>query len=161
MSKRSVLMTVFALAVGLTVPFAVSAQSADPWFGTWKVNLDKSKYSPGPPPKSSVRKVEPWEGGLKQTVDTVNAQDQAIHTETSAKFDGKDYPVKGAPVANTTSAYTRIDDRTIQFVNKVDGKVTITTRIVFSPDGKIETGTQTGKNPQGQTVNNVIVWDRQ
>jgi hypothetical protein len=62
MSKRTVFFSVFTLTAVLTVAFAVSAQSADPWVGTWKVNLEKSKYSPGPPPKSAVRKVEPGEG---------------------------------------------------------------------------------------------------
>ena len=160
--RRQIIRVVFTVVAVMGVAFPVAAQSADPWFGTWKLNLAKSKYSPGPPPKSpTMRKVEPWEGGLKDTADGVNAQGQATHTETSAKFDGKAYPVKGAAVANTTRAYTRIDGRTTQFVTKVDGKVTTTTRITFSPDGKMETGTTTGKNAQGQTVNNVAVWDKQ
>jgi len=29
---------------------AVAAQSGGPWMGTWKLNLEKSKYSPGPGP---------------------------------------------------------------------------------------------------------------
>jgi hypothetical protein len=162
MSKRSVFLSIFTLTAVLTVSFAASAQSADPWFGTWKLNLAKSTYSPGPPPRTAtIRKVEPWEGGLKETGDGVNPEGQATHTEISAKFDGKDYPIKGAPAANTTRAYTRIDHHTTQFVVKVDGKVMTTLKLVFSPDGKTETATATGKNPQGQTVNTITVWDKQ
>src|SRR4051812_23125445 len=97
MIKRSVLATLFTITSVFAFAFTVSAHSADPWFGTWKVNLEKSKYSPGPPPKSFIRKVEPSEGGLKEIGDAVNAQGQATHSETSAKFDGKEYPVKGGP----------------------------------------------------------------
>jgi hypothetical protein len=161
MSRRFVLLTVFTAMAVLTVAFTVAAQSADPGFGTWKLNLAKSKYSPGPPPKTAIRKVEPWEGGLKETADGVNGQGQATHTEISAKFDGKDYAVKGAPTANTTRAYKRTDGHNFEFVTKVDGKVMTTIRVVHSKDGKTVTGTQTGKDAQGQTVNNTTVWDKQ
>ncbi len=35
----------------------VSAQSANPAAGTWQLNVAKSKYSPGPAPKSSTIKI--------------------------------------------------------------------------------------------------------
>jgi hypothetical protein len=161
MITRSVLVTVFTVTAILAVAFTVSAQSADPWVGTWKLNLEKSKYSPGPLPKSIIRKVESSEGGLKETADVVNAQGQATHSETSAKFDGKEYPVKGGPTPNTTRMYKRIDDRTYEFVTKVDGKATTTIRTVHSADGKTGTSTVTGKDAEGQTVNSTVVWDRQ
>lgn len=46
-------------------------------------------------------------------------------------------------------------------MGKVDGKPTVTTRVMVSADGKTMTATQTGKNAQGQSVNNVIVLDKQ
>ena len=42
-------------------------------------------------------------------------------------------------------------------MGKVDGKPTVTTRVVVSADGKTLTATQTGKSAQGQDVKNVIV----
>jgi hypothetical protein len=161
MSKRAVLLTVFTVTAMLALAFTVFAQSAEPWIGTWKINLEKSKYSPGPPPKSFIRKVEPSERGLKETSDVVRAQGQTMHMEAIAKFDGKDYPVKGAAVANATRAYKRIDDRTVEFVGQVDGKVNVTIRTVHSADGKTSTSTVMGTNAQGGTVNNTEVWDRQ
>jgi hypothetical protein len=50
------------------------SKSADPMVGTWKVDLSKSTYSPGPAPKSAVNKFEPWEDGMKATIDIVDAQ---------------------------------------------------------------------------------------
>jgi hypothetical protein len=52
----------------------VAGADGDARLGTWKLNLSKSNYSPGPPPKSQVRKWEPFEGdGVTFTVETVNA----------------------------------------------------------------------------------------
>ena len=163
MSKRSVLLMVFTLTTVLAVAFTIAAQSADPWFGMWKKNLAKSTYSDRSQPNlGAIRKEEPWDGGLKSTLDGFDTQGRATHSEIIAKFDGKDYPLKGAAVAvNTTRAYTRIDDRTLEYVTKVDGKVLTTVRTVHSTDGKTSTTTVTGKNAQGQTVNNTIFWDRQ
>jgi len=151
----------WVLAVVSASLIGLSAQGTDPWIGTWKVNVAKSKYDPGPPPKSSMHKWELSEGGfVKHTIDTVNAQGQATRTEVVAKFDGKDYPVQGGQTKDTR-AYKRIDDRTLDVTNKTDGKVTNTVRVVISRDGKTQTGTQTGKNAQGQPLNNTIVLDKQ
>ena len=126
------------------------------------MNLAKSTYSPGPTPTAAgTVKIEAEQGGFKTTIDGVNAQGQPTHTETTWKFDGKDYPIEGAPTPNSTGSYRRIDAKTFETVGKVDGKTTVTTRVVVSADGKTLTATQTGKNVQGQTVNNVIVLDQQ
>jgi hypothetical protein len=138
------------------------AQSSDPWIGTWKVNLAKSTYSPGPTPKvAAVVTMESAPNGLKTTIDGVNPQGQKTHTEIVAAFDGKDYPVKGAPDPTATSSLKRIDSRTFENQGKVGGKQTMTTRVTVSPDGKTLTATQTGTNAEGQPVKNVIVAEKQ
>ena len=106
------LVVVGAVLVGLAA-FAVNApaQSPDPWIGTWKVNVAKSKYSPGPAPKSSTMVIAAADGGIKVTNDTVPATGAATHTEITAKLDGKDAPMKGNPNVDT-SAFTKIDAET-------------------------------------------------
>jgi hypothetical protein len=137
-------------------------QSEDPWVGTWKVNLEKSTFSPGPKPTNPTTvKVESSAGGVKITMDGMTAEGKPFHTETVAGFDGKDNPVKGANRPNTTVAYKRIDDRTLESQSKIDGKPTTTVKISVSPDGKTLTATVTGKNADGQAVNSVIVHDKQ
>lgn len=116
----------------------------------------------GPKPTAAgTVKIEPSAGGIKVTIDGTNAQGQATHTETVAQFDGQDNPVKGAALPNSTSAYKRIDGRTFEAMNKVNGKPTVTTRVAVSADGKTVTATQTGNNAQGQTVSNVLVQEKQ
>jgi hypothetical protein len=160
--QKPIAVVFVALATLLTVSAVARAQSADPWMGTWKVNLAKSTFSPGPKPTvAGTVKMELASGAMKSTLDGVNAQGQPTHTETVSKFDSTDVPVKGAAAPNSTSAFKRIDGRTFQVVGKVDGKMTVTTRVAISADGKTATATQSGKNAQGQSVNNTIVLDRQ
>jgi hypothetical protein len=143
---------------------ALTAQTkpADPWLGTWKVDLAKSTFSPGPAPTvAATMTIERSGSGMKTTITSTDPEGKPVQTETAWAFDGKDNPVKGAPVPNMTAAYKRIDDRTIEVTNKVEGKTTVTTRVAISADGKNLTATQTGTNPQGESVKHVIVAIRQ
>jgi hypothetical protein len=154
-----------ALIAVLMIPFAVVGQTSDPWVGTWKLNLSKSKYDPGPPPKSMTLKIEPMPGGaFKHTFDGVDAKGQTTHSERVGKFDGNEVPVQAVLPATTvviTNVFKRIDDHSFEAVAKRDGKVAGTTRIVISRDGKTLTSTATGKNPEGQTTTTTSVWDKQ
>lgn len=149
-----VLIAVVALAATTT------AQGKDPWVGTWKLNLAKSTYSPGPAPKSSTVTIAASEGGIKVTVDTVPATGAAQHWTVTAKFDGKDNPVTGNPNADS-QAFKKIDDRSYEATAKKAGKTTTTSRVVISADGKTRTNSQTGTDPQGKPMKNTLVFDRQ
>src|SRR5262249_23300676 len=156
------LVVVAALAVSLTTVYA-----ADMFAGTWKANIPKSKYSPGPGPKSNMQKIESGDNGFKLVADGANDQGQKTHNEYTVKFDGKDYPehpmLDGKPNANGADAISikKIDDYTYEATTKQKGKVLTTTKNVVSKDGKTRTSSTTGKNAQGQTVNNVVVWEKQ
>ena len=161
MQKRFLVVAASAIAF-VVMTSAPRAQSSDPWIGTWKVNLDKSTYSPGPKPKMGATvKIEPASGGIRTTIDGVNAEGQKTHTESGGAFDGKDNPVNGAPNPDQTTALKKIDARTYETQTKVGGKPTVLTRITISADGKTLTAMQSGTNPQGQAVKNGIVADKQ
>ena len=130
----------------------------------WNVESQsgESTYSPGPTPTvAATVKIEPSAGGMKTTIDATSAEGKPTQTESVARFDGKDYPVKGAQAPNTTNALKRIDDRTFEVMGKIDGKPALTTRDAVAADGKTMTATQTGTNAQGQSVKNVIVLNKQ
>ncbi len=152
-------LVVVSVALVCALAFASTASAQDPT-GVWKVNLAKSKYSPGPAPKSSTNTTTAADGGFKSVTDTVPATGAAVHTENSWKFDGKDNPVKGNPNADTL-AYTKVDARHYTVVAKKGGKVTVTSKIEVSADGKSRTSTQSGTDAQGKPVSNVIWSDKQ
>ncbi|MFY9531677.1 MAG: hypothetical protein WBC04_17285 [Candidatus Acidiferrales bacterium] len=152
-------LVVFALAlVGVSAGLGAAE---DPLIGTWKLNLAKSKFSPGPPPQGEILKFEPYgDNGIKVTAQVTDAQGKAVVTEYSGSFDGKDVPVTGTEDADTASM-KRINASTTERTYKKAGKVTTTARRVVSKDGKTLTVTSKGTNAKGQPVNNVSVFDKQ
>ncbi len=138
----------------------VSAQASNPRLGTWKLNLAKSKYDPGPAPQSTTMKIEAAGEGEKATTEGVNAAGTATGTQYTAQYDGKDYPMTGSQTADTVSL-KRVDARTMERTDKKGEKVVATSTRVVSEDGKTMTITTKGTNPQGQATNNVTVWEKQ
>ena len=76
------------------------------------------------------------------------------------KFDGKDYPVTGDPSSDSRS-YKMVNDNTLTFTNKKDGKVTITGRVVVAADGKSRTVTVSGTDSKGKKFASTAVYDKQ
>jgi hypothetical protein len=153
--------TLLAITVAVSVLVLGSiAQAADNQVGTWKLNVAKSKYSPGPAPKEGILTIESQADGLKFTIHGTDAEGKTVHMEFSPKYDGKDYPATGMPGADSVSL-RKIDDYTIETVSKRGGKPVVTTRSVVSTDGKTRTATQEGTNAKGERVNNTIVYDKQ
>jgi hypothetical protein len=147
--------------------FTMTVMGADMLAGTWKLNVAKSKYSPGPAPQSNTVKFTAIEGGIKLVADGVDSQGKKTHNEYTAKFDGKDNPTKpmldGKPNPNAADAvaYKKIDDNTYEVTAKLKGKTLNVARHVISKDGKTRTVTTTGTNAQGQKVNDVTVFEKQ
>jgi hypothetical protein len=127
--------------------------------GTWKLNEAKSKFSPGSSKGETVI-YEAAGDNVKVTVDGIDGMGKPMHTEWTGKFDGKDYPVSGDPIADMRS-YKKVNDRAVVINNKKDGKPTTTVRIVVAADGKSRTVTSRGTDPTGKKVSWSAVYDKQ
>jgi len=152
------------IALGALLSFAVpagilKAQATDPAAGTWELNLAKSKFSPGPAPKSQTRTYEVTGDNVKYSLTGIDAEGKPILVEYTAKYDGKDYPVTGAKDFDAISL-KRVNATTADATVKKGGKVVQTSRRVVSKDGKTLTLTTTGTNAKGQAVNNVAVFEK-
>jgi len=158
---KRVCFSAFVGAFATVLAATLLAQAPDPQVGTWKLNPAKSKYSPGPGPKSATTKIEAAGAGTKVVVDQVFADGTARHWEFTANYDGKDVPVTGNNPDVDTIARTRVDANTVKSTSKKGGKVTTTQTSAVSSDGKTRTVTTTGTNAAGQTVNNVAVYEKQ
>src|SRR5216683_2050535 len=106
------------LVAALVLAGTLPAQAQESLFGTWKMNAAKSKYSPGPVPKSNIAKWEASDGGVKLTVDVVPANGEPQHYESSGKFDAKDNPQTGNNPDGDVVAFSKIDARTYEVVTK-------------------------------------------
>lgn len=135
--------------------------SKDPFVGTWRLNIAKSKYTPGPAPKSITSTYEAAGQGYKVSVRNEPVTGAAQQFSYTTSLDGKDSPITGNNPNADAIAVKRIDATTLEAVNKRGGKVTTTQRNVVSADGKTRTVTTTGTDAQGQKVNNVAVFEKQ
>jgi hypothetical protein len=76
MNRRTTFMLTGMTLLGLAIaalPQLGFAQS-DPWVGMWQLNLAKSKYSPGPPPKSGTVNIQGEGQNHKLTAVGINAE---------------------------------------------------------------------------------------
>jgi hypothetical protein len=150
------------LVVGLVmllVAGAVSAQGADAVNGTWKLNLAKSTYNPGPAPKSTTIVMDGTDAARKIVVDLTPANGAAVHWEVSGAS-GKQLPVVGTNPNADTYVFKRVNATTLEAQYMKDGKPTLKQTAVVSADGKTLTVTASGTDAQGRTVNNVAVYDK-
>src|ERR1700758_4110315 len=99
--------------MALTVFTVMSAFSADESLGTWKLNLEKSKFSPSAPVKSLTTTREASDGGVKVTSTGERADGTPINASYTAKYDGKEYPVTGSPY--DTIAVKQVNANTFTF----------------------------------------------
>ena len=140
----------------------VAGFGADNTIGTWKLNTEKSKSSPGPMPvKSLTTTREASDGGVKVAATGEQANGTAINGGYTAKYDGKDVQVTGNLPYDTISlkqvnANTLTDAR-----KKTGGPYHATSRIVVSNGGKTMTTTTKGVNGDGKDFTNTFVFDKQ
>jgi hypothetical protein len=150
-----------AVVVAVVAAFATPSFAQNP-AGVWKANIAKSKYSPGPAPKSAtISTTAEAGGGFKTINEQVPATGAPARFEITYKFDGKDNKINGTNPNADMQSYTRVDDRNWTVVSKKGGKVTLTSKVAVAADGKTRTTTQTGTDAQGRAVNNVIVYEKQ
>jgi len=103
--------------------------------GTWTLNLAKSKYSPGPPPRSQQRIYEAHPDGIKVTLNIVDAAGRSTRIEYTANSDGVEYGVTGSSDYNMITL-RRIDEFTAEATLSHADKVFGTARRTISADGK-------------------------
>ena len=160
LTTRSVVLCL-GLSSFLMLSIGAAFAQSDPQVGIWKLNLAKSKYSPGPGPKSGTTKIEVVGAGTKVSVDQMQADGTSRQWGFTANYDGKDSPMTGVNPDADSVARTRVDANTIQTISKKDGKVTTTQTSEVSKDGKTRTVTTKGMDAAGKKVNNLAVYDKQ
>ena len=137
----------------------MAAQGADPLVGTWELNVAKSKYTPGPAPRSETRTYVVAGQDIKASSKGVDGSGKPTAGSWTVNYDGKDRPETGYPNADTLSL-KRVTASSTEFTQKRAGKVVITGTRTISPDGKVMTITYKGTDASGQSINNVEVFEK-
>jgi hypothetical protein len=150
--------------VGIVVLAVLAAAqvsaAANPLFGTWKLNLAKSKYTGMPAPKEMTRIVEVDGDSVKYTNTGIAADGSTLSFTFSVKYDRKEYPITGkAPYGADKIAIKRVNDHTYEATLKKGDTIVSNTKAEVSKDGKTTTLTAHGVADPGNSY--VAVYDRQ
>jgi hypothetical protein len=141
---------------------AQSTQSAaseqDLLLGSWRLDLAKSRYSPGPPPRNETRTYARDAAGVRGTIRRQRDDGRQEVIEYRADFD-REYPVMGTE-AYDTIRLKRIDARTAEAVLSHAGRVFGTARRVISEDGRTLTITFRHED-QGRLENNIAIYRKE
>ena len=147
------------LALAITT---VAALAADNSLGTWKLDLEKSKYTGAPMPVKSLTVTrEASDGGVKQTTTGELTDGTAINASYTAKYDGKDVQVTGNAPYDTIAIKQVNADTLTDARKKTGGKYQGTSRTVVSNAGKTMTTTTKGTNAEGKEFTSIFVFDKQ
>ncbi len=144
--------SLLALVFSSAIVLAAQADQNNPFVGTWKLNVAKSKFSPGPGPKSQTVTIADG----KVSVEGVDAQDKPINWSYTPSGDTA-VPIEG--MENSTVIEKR-SGNTVDHTWKVNGG-NETGHGVISKNGKTMKYTMTGTNAQGQQVHNVSIFEKQ
>src|SRR5436305_1881604 len=100
----SIQAAVFGLIAALAAQAAVAAPPVSV-LGTWKLNVSKSSFTPGPGWRSQTRTYKLAPGG-SVVIDWVGvgAQGEPMHVNFESNLDGKDYPMSGSANYDTLNA---------------------------------------------------------
>jgi len=134
------------------------AAEQDLLLGSWQLDLVKSRYTPGPPPRSEVRTYVRDNEGIKGTIRRRREDGREEVIEYRADFD-REYPVMGTP-AYDTIRLKRVDARTAEAVLSHAGRVFGTARRTISEDGRTLTITFRQEN-QGILESNTAIYRKQ
>jgi hypothetical protein len=150
--------TMFALGFASVIS---AADAADPVIGTWKLNLEKSKFSPAhPAPKSMSRTYAAAAKGTAMTVTGVAADGTPISQQSTLTYDGKDCAFAGSADFDTLTL-KKINGTTVKSEQKKDGKAVGTTTRTISDHGKVLTLSSSLKTAKGGTIHDVTVYEKQ
>jgi hypothetical protein len=144
----------------LVVSIVATAADNSRFAGTWKFNPAKSKMGASDTTTSDVMQIKSNDKTISLTDEEIDAQGVHKISVENAKFDGKDYPVKGDPNSDVV-AYELKGPHEFTGTTKKDGKVTAKYTIVVSEDGQTTTVRYTVYAEGGKTESGTSVYDKQ
>jgi hypothetical protein len=153
-------MLIFGSIFALTLSAAGATPADDPVVGTWKLNVARSTFTPGPGWQSQIRVYAAAPTGVSVAWTGIDANGETMRVNYTYAYDGRDYAMAGSASYDTLNA-VRIDEWTVRSEEKRGGKTVGIAMRKVSRDGKVLTITDKGTNRKGQAFSQLLVFDRQ
>ena len=160
MKRRSSILAVAVVCLALAGSMFADSKA---FVGTWKLNLEKSKYAAGQAPKSLTRTVSADGDAVTYKFEGVGADGTAFSFSFTSKYDGKDAEVTGAgmPYGADHIAIKQVNSHETTATLKKGDKVVGSSTATVSHDGKMVTLTSKGTYANGKPVKSVSIYDKQ
>lgn len=154
--------TLIAAAGFMLLSFAATAQVVNPFIGTWDIDLASSRFGNAPIPKNMSRTYADVGNGSFMFLVVSIAEDGSIGGSSATyRFDMQENPLASLNQTNpTTISYTQINDKTVQYTVRVDGRTSQIGAKTISPDGRVLTIAVQTFNAQGDIDNQIMKFNR-
>ena len=152
---RTRLVMIAISVTSLVLILAAVAIAADPFVGTWKMNVAKSKSA-----LTSFTMTIEAQGEEFKTVQNLIVEGRTTHRRWINKYDGKDYPVTGDSNVDMISVI-KPDANTVEYVFKKNGEKVDSGQSVLSKDGKTMKDVGSQKDANGKPLNYTIIMEKQ
>jgi hypothetical protein len=136
---------------------APTVQDHDLVLGAWELDLSRSTFSPGPPPRAEIRSYQEEHEGIKAIILTTNADGSKTRMEYVASFNDVMSMVTGSSQTDAIRL-RKIDEYTAESQLSFQGKPVGRAQRVVSRDGQTMTITLDRTAPVG--VHSVYVFKR-
>jgi hypothetical protein len=147
-----------AFALIAFVAVRMVAWAADPFVGTWKLNVEKSEYEGCIKPKAAMLRMEIEGDGLYQIFERTRPDNKVTKSTYEHLFGIEERPPR---LPNWSQIKTRVDKNIFEIVMERDGQVMSVERWHVSSDGKKLTHTGSGEDANGEKHKVTAVYERQ
>lgn len=121
---------------------AASAQSENPFIGTWDLDAANSDFGEAPVPNDMIRTyIETADGGYMYLLVTINQDGSIGGSSASYKYDGASNSIAtiGGTGAQTTISYFQVNGRTVEYTIRNAGRTSQIGAKTLSPDSRVLT----------------------
>jgi hypothetical protein len=148
--------------------FLASARSvlaADPFVGTWKMNVAQSTPAPAQPGMAVIAEsLIVRETGEQFDVTAMGSRDNGSAISSHMLFPVNGGAITfpdGAPPAGAALVMKRVDEHAFDLIRISNGRAVSVNHFTVTADGKTMRGNIAGLDAQGKAVHGIELWDKQ
>ena len=150
----------FLAACLCMLSFAASAQTENPFIGTWDLDAPNSDFGDAPVPNDMIRTyIQTADGGYMYLLVTINQDGSIGGSSASYRYDGASNSIAtiGGGNAQTTISYFQVNGRTVEYTIRNAGRTSQIGAKTLSPDSRVLTIVIQNINAEGGNSSSQIL----
>lgn len=149
-----------AALFAMLIPFTAFAQDENPFIGVWDLDNTDSNFGSSPVPTDMIRTYADASGGaFMYLLVTMNEDGSIGGSSATYKYDNQENTIASLnPDAQATISYRKVNEKTVEYIVRVNGLTTQIGAKTISPDGSILTIVV--QNIGGQVNNQILKFER-